>query len=134
VRLWSMPDGALQKTLQGHASGVYSVAFSPDGKQIASGSADYTVKLWSLPSGLPDLCLFDPAATTQGTAVRSYSENDSVVTDAVCTCDTVCTCNTVMVPAGSSLPSGSVCTCDTVSVGSAPPPSSSCGGGYWYPD
>jgi WD40 repeat protein len=28
---------------------VHSVAFSPDGKQIASGSADGTVKIWKVP-------------------------------------------------------------------------------------
>jgi WD40 repeat protein len=34
--------------LLGHSSSVYSVAFSPDNKMIATGSGDRTVKLWNL--------------------------------------------------------------------------------------
>jgi WD40 repeat protein len=34
--------------LKGHSAGVNSVAFSPDGKTIATGSLDNTVKLWNL--------------------------------------------------------------------------------------
>ncbi|GAB4208255.1 MAG: hypothetical protein Fur006_66920 [Coleofasciculaceae cyanobacterium] len=37
-----------QNRLAGHTSQVYSVAFSPDTKMIASGSVDNTIKLWSL--------------------------------------------------------------------------------------
>ena len=33
-------------TLHGHTGGVNSVAWSPDGKRIVSGSADATVKIW----------------------------------------------------------------------------------------
>ena len=32
----------------GHSSGVMSVAFSPDGKTIVSGSGDKTIKVWQL--------------------------------------------------------------------------------------
>jgi WD40 repeat protein len=38
-------------TLEGHNSSVYSVNFSPDGKTLASGSADNTIKLWNLETG-----------------------------------------------------------------------------------
>jgi hypothetical protein len=38
-------------TLRGHKGWVYSVAFAPDGKTLASGSTDGTVKLWEVGTG-----------------------------------------------------------------------------------
>ena len=45
----------LQKigALTGHSVDVSSVAFSPDGKRIVSGSLDFTVRVWNLPSLAP---------------------------------------------------------------------------------
>jgi WD40 repeat protein len=51
IKLWSLPDRALLKTLKGHANDVTSVCISPDGKLLASGSYDETIKLWSLLNG-----------------------------------------------------------------------------------
>ncbi|MEA5505065.1 serine/threonine-protein kinase [Halotia wernerae UHCC 0503] len=38
-------------TLKGHSSDVNSVAFNPDGKTLATGSDDKTIKLWNLATG-----------------------------------------------------------------------------------
>lgn len=45
------PDRRLRETLEGHAKNVESVAFSPDGKLLASGSLDGTIKLWDTARG-----------------------------------------------------------------------------------
>jgi WD40 repeat protein len=40
-------------TLQGHAGAVYGVALSGNGRLLASGGGDGTIKLWAAPSGRP---------------------------------------------------------------------------------
>ena len=37
--------------MQEHSGGVRSVAFSPDGRQLATGSVDWTAMVWDLSTG-----------------------------------------------------------------------------------
>ena len=41
----------LSSPLQGHTEYVRSVAFSPDGRQLATGSDDLTARVWDLSTG-----------------------------------------------------------------------------------
>ena len=51
IKIWNLGSGRLLRTLTGHSDWVRSVAISPDGQLLASGSSDKTIKIWNLGSG-----------------------------------------------------------------------------------
>ncbi len=69
IRLWDVDTGETQRILTGHAGefevdngpfsveGVKSVAFSPDGKTLASGGGDNVIHLWDIGTGKREMTL-----------------------------------------------------------------------------
>ncbi|KAH7222682.1 uncharacterized protein BKA55DRAFT_488706, partial [Fusarium redolens] len=51
LQLWDTATGVASQTHIGHSSSANSVAFSLNGKQVASGSKDPTVRLWGAVAG-----------------------------------------------------------------------------------
>jgi WD40 repeat protein len=51
IKLWDVGSLAETRSLKAHANSIFTLAFSPDGKTLASGSMDQTVKLWDPATG-----------------------------------------------------------------------------------
>ncbi|MFK0730597.1 MAG: WD40 repeat domain-containing protein, partial [Gloeotrichia echinulata HAB0833] len=75
--LWNLETGKEISTLKGHDYRVVSVSFSPDGKTLASGSWDNTIKLWNRNTG------WDLDALTGRSCdwVRNYLKNNIKVSE-----------------------------------------------------
>jgi WD40 repeat protein len=63
-------------TLKGHTDTVLAVAFSPDGKTLASGSADGSVRVWDSSTGAPAVVLVVP---NFGISSVAYSSDGSML-------------------------------------------------------
>jgi len=88
---WQRQTHLAPMTLRGHFEGVISVAFSPDGQRIVTGSSDRTAKVWEIATGREMLTLkghnaqiFAVAFSSDGQRIITGSEDKTaMVWDAV---------------------------------------------------
>lgn len=72
--IWSVSGGVRERQLVGHISGVVTVAYSPDGKYLATASADGTAKVWRTADGLAVTTLEGHRGVVQSVAFDEDSE------------------------------------------------------------
>lgn len=53
IRFWDSATGKILAEDEGHHGGIASIAFFPDGRTLASGASDGTVRLWEAATGKP---------------------------------------------------------------------------------
>lgn len=51
IRIWPMTGAHVARTLAGHESGVFAVAFDPSGTRLATVAEDSTARVWDVASG-----------------------------------------------------------------------------------
>ncbi len=62
VRLWDVQTGTLKRALKGHKGDVRAVAWSPNGKMLASADMYGTIRLWESLTHRPRLTIRDPGS------------------------------------------------------------------------
>ena len=78
IRLWDVATGELKEILTKHNESVFTVAYSPDGASLVSGSKDGTILLWDTATyqlkaeltGYSDAIAFSPDSSTLAIAGR----------------------------------------------------------------
>lgn len=53
IRVWELDTGRQIQTLRGHKGGTNVLAFTPDGKMLASAGKDGTIRFWKFPPQYP---------------------------------------------------------------------------------
>lgn len=85
IKLWEVNTGQEIFTFTGHSDSVWSVAFSPNGQLLASGSWDKTIKIWEVGTGT-EICTLTGhtnyvravAFSPDGLTLVSSSDDDTI--------------------------------------------------------
>lgn len=51
MKVWDIANRVIRHTFRGHEQDIYSLDFARNGRHIASGSGDRTVRVWDIESG-----------------------------------------------------------------------------------
>jgi eukaryotic-like serine/threonine-protein kinase len=68
INIWNAQTGERRLTLKGHTADVWAVAYSPDGRWLATGGVDGTVRLWDVATGALLHTLTGHTASVEGVA------------------------------------------------------------------
>lgn len=71
IKLWDVANGWALRTLRGHDDGVNTLAFSPDGRFLASGDEEGDVILWTMNNSVENRTLYGHYSDEVNTVVFS---------------------------------------------------------------
>jgi eukaryotic-like serine/threonine-protein kinase len=72
VQVWDLSDGSERRRLKGAADNLRCVAINPDGRRVAGGSSDKTIRIWAVDqAGSPSIVLKGHTAEVNSVAFLS---------------------------------------------------------------